>query len=182
MVQSVELTLDAASDAAVRVQWQALADAGLPSQARHRGASNRPHVTLAAQPVLDDAQAGPGLAAACAAALPLALRLGAPVLFGAGPYVLVRLVVAASELLALHAEVARLVGAPPGTLVSPGRWTPHVTLARRIAGADLPAALALLPAEELDVVAVTARRWDGDAKREWTLASCRSHPAGPGRQ
>lgn len=171
MVQSVELTLDAVSDAEVRREWQALVDAGLPSQALHRGASNRPHVTLAALPVLDDAACGAALADACRGALPLPLRLGAVVLFGRDPYVLVRSVIATRPLLALHEVVAAAVGTPPGTNLSPGLWTPHVTLARRMPGADLPAALAVLPVRELDVVAVGVRRWDGDAKREWPVAT-----------
>jgi len=39
VAQSVELLLDEASDSLVRDQWARLAAAGLPSQARHLGAS-----------------------------------------------------------------------------------------------------------------------------------------------
>lgn len=46
MVQTVELLPDAVTDSVVRTQWGALLAAGLPSQARHTGATNAPHVTL----------------------------------------------------------------------------------------------------------------------------------------
>ncbi len=47
MLQSVEALLDPVLDASVREEWARLLEAGLPSQARHTGASNAPHVTLA---------------------------------------------------------------------------------------------------------------------------------------
>lgn len=169
MVQSVELLLDDAADAAVRAQWRALADAGLPSQARHTGASNRPHVTLAALPAVDPA-CEPSLAAACGPVLPLAVRLGSPLLFGRDPYVLVRSVVVTPALLALHADVARIVRTPDGTLTTPGLWTPHVTLARRLPGELVGRALDLVAGDDLDAEGVAVRRWDGDAKQEWVVA------------
>jgi hypothetical protein len=45
-LHSVEPLLDAATDAAVRLEWTTLAEAGLPSLATHRGSGNAPHVTL----------------------------------------------------------------------------------------------------------------------------------------
>jgi hypothetical protein len=48
----VELLLDEAAELAVREAWRRLADAGLPSQARHRSPTNSPHLTLAACPEL----------------------------------------------------------------------------------------------------------------------------------
>jgi 2'-5' RNA ligase len=169
VVQSVELLLDDAADVAVRAQWQALADAGLPSQARHTGSSNRPHVTLAALPRID-ASCEPELAATSEPALPLGVRLGSPLLFGQDPYVLVRSVVVTPALLALHADVARIVGTPEGTNLTPGLWTPHVTLARRLPGELVGTALGLVAADDLDAECVAVRRWDGDAKREWVVA------------
>lgn len=169
MVQSVELTFDDASDGALRAEWDALAAAGLPSQARHTAPSNRPHVTLAALPAVDPA-CEPALVAAAREALPLTVRVGAAAVFGRDPHVLVRTVVVTPDLLRLHARVAAAVGTPDGTTLSPGRWTPHVTLARRLAGVDLPAALAVLPAAEHEATCVALRRWDGEARREWDLA------------
>jgi hypothetical protein len=176
VVQSVELLLDDDLDAAVRAQWQALADAGLPSQARHTAASNRPHVSLAVtalswpEPVearLPDA----------AAAVPLPVRLGGLIVFGPGPrHVLARLIVPSFGLLALHATVASaLAEASVGVAhTAPGEWTPHVTLARHLPDHLFPTALAALagPARtrEPDGAGVAVRRWDGVAKREWLIA------------
>lgn len=173
VVQSVELLLDADLDAAVRRQWRALVQAGLPSQARNTGATNAPHVTLAVAAALDE----PAEAALpdAVAALPLPVLLGAPLVFGRGARrVLVRLVVPTRALLDLHAAVARAVDGAPGVPpnVTPDRWTPHVTLARGLSAAALPAALEALagvgpPHDEGSLTA--ARRWDGAAKRAWLL-------------
>jgi len=48
MAHSIELLLDSHSDAAIRAAWQALADAGLPSQVDVTSSTNRPHITLLA--------------------------------------------------------------------------------------------------------------------------------------
>ena len=82
-----------------------------------------------------------------------------------------------SALLALHADVLRAAGAgddPPHLL--PGRWTPHVTLARRVALADVDRAVALATAlaqgeapAGMRVVASAVRRWDGSRRVEWEV-------------
>jgi 2'-5' RNA ligase len=170
MTQSVELLLDDTADAGVRSQWAALAAAGLPSQARHTGASNRPHVTLAARRWIDPA-VEPALVSAVGG-LPLPVRLGSAALFGSGPYVLVRLVVPTRALLDLQAAVRDLLGPDrtTDTHFAPGAWTPHVTLARRLAAQQVPAALDVLAGgRDLDARLVSCRRWDGDARREWRL-------------
>lgn len=43
------------TDAIIRGEWAALADAGLPSQARHRSPTNLPHVTLSVADRIDAA-------------------------------------------------------------------------------------------------------------------------------
>lgn len=158
-VTSLELLLDDAAEAAVRREWDALAAAGLSSLAGHTAASNRPHVTLSIRstPVPHPL--------AIDAALPIPIELGPPLLFGSGERrVLARAVVPSTALLALHGEVLRAAGEgddAPHSL--PGRWMPHVTLARRLRLVDLPAALALLgPAIEGSAVAV--RRWDASTR------------------
>src|SRR6478609_7648979 len=45
-LHAIELLPDDAGRDAVRRDWQALRDAGLPSQLDHRGATNAPHVTV----------------------------------------------------------------------------------------------------------------------------------------
>ncbi|MGC5076236.1 2'-5' RNA ligase family protein [Agrococcus sp. DT81.2] len=153
---SIELLLDSAAEGRVRVEWEALAAAGMSSLARHDAPSNRPHVTLLARSTPVAHPLGID-----AAALPLPLVVGPPVLLGEGDRrVLARVVVASAALLALHAEV--LLSAGPGddpAHLLPGRWLPHVTLARRIRLADVPAALELL-GPPIDAQGVAVRRWD----------------------
>jgi 2'-5' RNA ligase len=177
MTQSVELLLDQRAEERVLQEWRLLDEAGLPSQLQHRGETNRPHVTLVAAPsVATDAEEE--IARVCSQSLPLDVRLGAPALFGDDPVVLVRLVVPAAGLVALHASVAGLVVLPADSLLAPGRWTPHVTLARRLPLDTVPAALRAL--RGVDDAAIDrrtgfaarferARRWDGVARRAWPL-------------
>jgi isocitrate dehydrogenase len=109
VTQSVELLLDAETDRSVRAHWQRLAEAGLPSQALHTGPSNRPHITLAADPRL--AEHDESTLRDAVAALPISVRLGALACFGRSRFVLVRLVVASSALLELQQRVVTVVGA-----------------------------------------------------------------------
>ncbi|MBT9257640.1 2'-5' RNA ligase family protein [Phycicoccus sp. MAQZ13P-2] len=172
-MHSVELLLDDAGDAAVVAEWSALADAGLPSQAQHRGASNRPHVTL----VTSDGWPGREAVADALACLPLPTRLGAPIVFGRGPFVLARLVVVTDGLLGVHAALARLVAPVSSPLVEPGRWVPHVTLGRRLSSSQVGEALALLGDGPGEVVFEAARHWDSVARETEELTPPRG-PAG----
>lgn len=173
MAHSLELLVDDATDAAVRLEWTALADAGLPSQANHRSPSNRPHVTVAVSdhisPDVDP------LLSEVVGELPLECRLGAPVVFGGRSLTLARLVVPSAALLGFQDRVS-VACAPhltPGPFPHsvPGRWTPHVTLCRRLAPSDLPAALAVLGHDDLVGVFDRLRRWDGDARVDTVLGS-----------
>ena len=158
-VRSIELVLDGPSDRTVRALWQTLVAAELPSLG-HSG-TNDPHVTLVAGeslPVPTDLDA----------AVPEALRVAGILLFPAGPgrHVLGLGVVVDEPLARFHRAVG---AAAPGSLDSslPGRWAPHVTLARRIRDVDLPAALRVLAADSPlpEVLTVGGlRHWDGDAK------------------
>lgn len=169
MAHSVELLFDSAAEDAIRRQWAALVEAGLPSQAQHRSPTNRPHVTLTVaeriDPAVDVALRAP------AALLPLACRIGAPVVFGRRTLVLARLIVPDAGLLRVHESVDAICGPhmPSGPFphARPGQWTPHVTLARRLAPTDLAAALDAVCADAADGTAGTfagLRRWDGDAR------------------
>lgn len=172
MAHSVELLLDVDADRTVRDRWDALTDAGIRSQAAHRGPSNRPHVTVAVAAAISDA-VDAELATAAAAMLPLRCRIGAPVLFGHDPFVLARLVVASTELLELQARIHRIclphMTSGPFPHTCPGSWTPHVTLARRLRAAQLERALPLA-GDDLDATFVRLRRWDGDTKTEYALS------------
>jgi 2'-5' RNA ligase len=173
MAQSVELLLDEAAELAVVAEWQWLRDAGLPTEWRTTPSpSHRPHVTLYAGTGLHDGaeEALPGLLAD----LDLTVELGAPLCFAARDrFVLVRQVVTTVELLALQTRVAELCGAGRGSHFGPGRFTPHVTLARRMTGTQVGSALDLLGAAgrlgERTAYLTRARRWDGTARRDWLL-------------
>ena len=174
-MQSVELLLDDAAHAVVVRQWQALADAGLPSQAHHQGATNAPHVTIGLASRIDEA-AETRLATGVAH-LPVTLTVGPLVLFGSGRrVVLARMVVITDRLLALHRVVSQALASSPGQIehLAVGHWVPHVTLARRIEADMLAPALAALDtvgADPLPAEVTQMRRWDGDAKRAWTVQS-----------
>jgi 2'-5' RNA ligase len=175
VTQSVELLLDDALEEAVRAQWQALADAGLPSQARHTGPTNRPHVTLAIAAEVD-AVAEAGLVDV-AGRLPIRIRLGGLVCFasrGGGRQVIARLAVPNHDLLAVQASVAAVFDGLPGTghHLRPGAWTAHVTLARNLPTERLgDAALALGEFGGQTGDAVALRRWDSIAGRAWNVTA-----------
>ena len=173
MVQSVELLLTPDAEAAVTAQWSMLADAGLPSQARHTGATNRPHVTLAVARALDVDQES-AVTVAVAGALPFPLRVGGLLVFGPGPFILCRLVVPSAALLALQQRVVAALGpaaSDPFGHQASGAWTPHITLARRLTAEQLATAVTLLsPVPDLPGDAAQVRRWDGEAKVAWTVA------------
>jgi len=181
VVQTAELLLDAATEAAVEAQWRALAEAGLPSQASHTGATNRPHVTLAvagAMPVhLDEPLR------AAAGRLPVPVGVGPLVLLGGRRHVLARLLVPTGALLALHARTAEVVRECPdrGELLEPGAWTPHVTLARGLTGEQVAEALGVLgPSVALDASVVGVRRFDGDARAVRLVAGRDERQLSPG--
>lgn len=169
-MHSIELIVDDETDRQVRTQWVALDEAGLPSQARHAGASNRPHITLA----LTDTLTGDVIhrLAATTADLPIPITLGGLLLFGATRVVLARHVVASIALLDLQSRVFAALSDPvdPHHTFAPGQWTPHVTLARRLRPDQVGSALTQLnPLEPITGELTRARRWDIAAKQEQWL-------------
>lgn len=155
-VVSIELVLDAETEAAVRAEWDQLAAAGLSSLAAHPSASNRPHVTMLVRSTLTVSAF-----AEAVAQLPIALTLGEPTVFAHGDRgVLARRVLLDPELEAVHRAIHASV--PPGEdapYTAPGQWTPHVTLARRLRLVDLDRALGLLGPVRSGF-GVSLRRWD----------------------
>ena len=168
MVHSVELIFDRDTEDTVRLIWDGLREAGIPSQAP----ASRPHVTLTVAERIDphvDA-----LLASLGDRFPLPCVIGAPLLFGRGQLILTRLIVPTAELIAVHTEVHRLcvphTSQGPMANSVPGHWTGHVTLARRVTPARLGKALRIAgkPSEILCTFA-GLRRWDGIAKREFPI-------------
>jgi hypothetical protein len=168
MAHSIELLFDPETEATLRRIWDDLAAAELPS----RVPAGRPHVTMAvAERIAPDVDA---LLRPIAQQLPLDCNVGAPLLFGQSSAVLARLIVPTAKLLALHADVHRICGPHllPGPLPHsvPGQWTAHVTLGRRIEGAQLGPVLrtAGQPAEIRGRLA-GLRRWDGTERVEYPI-------------
>lgn len=157
-MHALELLPDAAGCEVVRRDWQALRDAGLPSQLDHRGATNSPHLTLVAAPALgpDEERAALDL---LGPVLPAQVRIAGIGLLGGARVTVVRLVDVPDPLVAAVLELrSRVTG-----VQHPG-WLPHVTLGRRIARADVPAALAALGHADEVLSLSTLRRWDPDAE------------------
>ncbi|MFE9770923.1 2'-5' RNA ligase family protein [Streptomyces sp. NPDC005931] len=164
-MRTVELLLDEGAELAVREAWRRLADAGLPSQARHRSPTNRPHLTLAACPELTAPIRWE--LAEVAAALPLPVHFTGVVRFERPTSVLAWALDRTCALAGLHRRVWGAVtsDSPPGTLNplhEPGRWNPHVTLGRtRRPGAFADRRIPeLLPAPPLSVRLTTLRSYD----------------------
>jgi hypothetical protein len=172
MVHSVELLFDSETDAAVRRLWDDVADAGVRSLAASTSPSNRPHVTLSVAEHMEDAvneALRPLLRL-----VPFPCTIGAPMLFGRGPFTLVRLVIPSAELLGLQAEVHEvcLPHMSPGPLPhsEPGHWTPHVTLARRVPEDKLADVLSLRrTSRDRHAIAVALRHWDGNNRVEYPI-------------
>ncbi|MFG2603164.1 2'-5' RNA ligase family protein [Streptomyces sp. NPDC048514] len=164
-MRTVELLLNEAADQAVREAWRRLADAGLPSQARHRSPTNSPHLTLAACPELTAPIRWE--LAEVAAALPLPVRVTGVVRFERPTSVLAWALDLDSALADMQRRVWEAVvsDSPPETLNplhEPGRWSPHITLGRTrragaFAGRRVPE---LLPAPPLWVRLTTLRSYD----------------------
>ncbi|MFF3446312.1 2'-5' RNA ligase family protein [Streptomyces sp. NPDC002667] len=164
-MRTVEALLDEAADLVVREAWQRLAEAGLPSQARHPSPTNSPHLTLAAcgeltAPIRWEL-------AEVAAALPLPVRFTGVVRFERPTSVLGWALDLDSTLASLHRRVWEAVASdsPPGTLNplhEPGRWSPHITLGRtRRAGAFADRRIPeLLPALPVSVRLTALRSYD----------------------
>ena len=165
-IVSLELLLDPHTEARIRSEWRALADAGLSSLAAHPSPSNRPHITLVVRPSL------PRMTREQlreVIALPLSLTIGAPIFFGVGERrVLVRPVVLTEELQRLHATLHAIAGVGEDAAhTRPGEWTPHISLARRIRVDTIPLALRILG----DAGGATARRAQATGLRRWDAAS-----------
>lgn len=129
---ALEFTLAEPDDRAVREIWEALVEAGLPSQGRHRGASNAPHVTVAARPKIPEAMRE-AAAAHIAAHLPAELAVEGLLTFTGRRRSVVALGVSLPEVLRRDVEAFR------HTWELEPAWTPHITIARHVGADELAA-------------------------------------------
>ena len=154
---------DLAGQEVVRRDWQALRDAGLPSQLDHCGHSNAPHVTVVAAPELPE-EAVDLAKARLGSMLPIRARASGLLLLGGERLILARAV-------DIEDDVVRRVLAV--RVHVPGRqhvgWLPHVTLARRLDRADAQRAIDVLGYADVELRLTTLRRWDPDLDRVTTV-------------
>ncbi|GAA1933987.1 2'-5' RNA ligase family protein [Nocardioides hwasunensis] len=162
-MHALELLPDEAGCDVVRRDWQALRDAGLPSQLDHRGATNSPHVTVVAAPALsrDDERRAAGLLEPL---LPVELRASGLALLGGAKVSLVRLLDVPDELVRAVLELRS--GLPDAQHLG---WLPHLTLARRLPREDVGRALEVVGHEDVVVSVTSLRRWDPQAQIVTTL-------------
>lgn len=165
---SVELLLDEAADRAVRDDWARLLAARLPSQGRHPGESNRPHLTVGLTARVTPA--GRQRLVELSAELPVPLTVGALLVFGRGPFILSRLALPGVPLLEIARRVLDVLDEPVDRRGTFASWTPHVTLGRRYSAAQLAeACTALGSVRAVGGAAVALRIWHIDAHREDVL-------------
>jgi hypothetical protein len=160
-LHAFELVPDEAGRAAVLRDWQALRDAGLPSQLDHKGMTNTPHVTLVAGERLPPDQEAVDLVAPL---LPVRVRVAGVLLLGGSRVTLARAIDVDDALLA---AVLRL-RAGAGYLQHRG-WLPHLTLGRRIRRADVPTGLEAVGTADVELSLTGLRRWDPEAGTVTTL-------------
>jgi hypothetical protein len=153
-LHALELVPDAAGDAAVRRDWQALHDAGLPSQLDHTGGTNNPHVTLLAVPAVD-ASTEARAADLVGRLLPVTVRVSGLAFLGGDKVTAVRLLDVPAPLVRAvldlrdRADGERHAG-----------WLPHVTLGRRVPRAEAHRVVDLMGYDDVALTLVALRRWD----------------------
>ncbi|GAB3533323.1 2'-5' RNA ligase family protein [Arthrobacter tecti] len=171
-MDSVELLLNVEAEDLIRRDWAELLDAGLPSQARHTASSNRPHITLLAAPTVpgdEDAEF-----AGLAEALPITAHTAGLMVFRTGRgLVLARAVVVGVALLEVHRKVHEALADVPKIAENcvPGRWIPHLTLARGLSPDQLARAVEILPPDHGSIALAGLRRWDSHQRTTTALAS-----------
>ena len=163
-MHSLELLPDDEGQAAVRRDWQALRDAGLPSQLDHQGPTNAPHLTLLAAPAIDE-RAEALAAEAFGPLLPARVRASGLVLLGGRRVTVARVVDVEEPLLE---AVVRVRAAVPD-LPHEG-WLPHLTLARRLERSDVQRAVDLLGHDDVVLELTSLRHWDPEAGTVTRLA------------
>lgn len=170
-LHALELVPDAAGEAACRDDWQALRDAGLPSQLDHRGATNTPHVTVIATEALDqqDEERAVDLLGPL---LPVRVVTSGLAVLGGRTVTLARTLDVADP---VTRAVLDLRAATAGHRHA--GWLPHVTLARRLPRSDVQRAVDAVGHTSVELVLATLRRWDPDEGVVRTLAPTPTTPA-----
>ncbi len=163
-LHALELVPDEAGQELVRRDWQALRDAGLPSQLDHPGRTNAPHVTVVSAPDLPEAALDVARAR-LGSLLPIRARAAGLLLLGGERLTVARAVDIDDDV--VRRALAVRVQVPDRQHLG---WLPHVTLARRVDRADAQRAVDVLGYADVELTLTRLRRWDPDQKRVTTVA------------
>ena len=155
-LHALELVPDEAGRELVRRDWQALSDAGLPSQLDHRGSTNAPHVTVVSAPELPEAAIDVARTR-LGSLLPVRARAAGLLLLGGDRVTIARALDLDDDV--VRRALAVRVQVPDRQHVG---WLPHVTLARRVDRADVPRALDVIGHRDEVLTFTELRRWDPD--------------------
>jgi len=166
-LHALELVPDDAGQDLVRRDWQALRDAGLPSQLDHTGLTNAPHVTVVAAPYLPP-EAIDVARVRLGSMLPLRVRAAGLLLLGGRRLTVARALDVEDD--AVRRVLAVRVQVPDRQHVG---WLPHVTLARRVERAHAQRTVEVLGHEDVELVLTSLRRWDPERGTVQTLVEGR---------
>jgi len=166
-LHSLELLPDESGQDAVRRDWEALRDAGLPTQLDHRSPTNAPHLTVVASPVIGPVMESLALQR-LGPLLPLRVRSSGLILFGGRRVTVARAVDVGEELL-------RAVVALRGAIddLSHRGWLPHVTLARGLQREHVQLAVDVLGYDDVELNLAALRHWDPETRSVKVLAGKR---------
>src|SRR3954447_4814224 len=153
-LHALELVPDEAGREVVLRDWQALHDAGLPSQLDHRGATNTPHVTVVSAPALPESAVDVARVR-LGTMLPVRARSAGLVLLGGRRVTVARVLDIEDDV--LRRVLAVRVQVPDRQHVG---WLPHVTLARRLDRDDAQRAIDVLSHDDVVLALTELRRWD----------------------
>ena len=153
-LHALELVPDESGQELVRRDWQALRDAGLPSQLDHRGSTNAPHVTVVSAPELPEAAIDVARAR-LGALLPVRARTAGVLLLGGERVTIARALDIDDD--GVRRALAVRVQVPDRQHVG---WLPHVTLARRVERSSVQQALDVLGHRDEVLTLTQLRRWD----------------------
>ena len=159
---SLDLVLSPVSDELIRTRWAALHEAGVPSLATHRGASNAPHITALSSPMLP-AEVLERSRELFSTLLPCSADIPGFLVLGHGPFVLAEAAIVPPGVAQAALELGRLVA---GAHASARPWVPHLTLGKRLTAAQVQRALEVLGSvPALPSVEITGlQRWDPDQR------------------
>jgi hypothetical protein len=163
-LHALELVPDETGMDAVRRDWQALRDAGLPSQLDHPAPTNTPHLTVVAASSLPEAAIDVARAR-LGSLLPVRARAAGLLLLGGERLTVARAVDIDDDV--VRRVLAVRVQVPDRQHLG---WLPHVTLARRIDRASAQRAVDVLGYADVVLTFTELRQWDPDRNRVTTIA------------